>query len=306
MIALPEFEIDRIVPRDESDSLIGLKVESIEPNVSEAGIYRDRATGEAILLYMPFPGDTKSLRRAILDTGMSTTLRAGGMRNNSRTFGMAPRSVVLKRESCRPASLSWDNPEAQMTLNATASILGQTLREVLPEIHEHDSEVLQQVLPEWRMTEDALWTSGVINQSSQLPYHRDRANFETWSAMPVLRRGMTGGHLSMPEFGITVNCRDGWVLIFNGHRHVHGVTPMTATQKDGYRYSIVFYALRGMKDCHTYAVEVGEARRKRTEREQGMTSTNESDVSAKIKIARTTGNYAQRPYNRDGSEATES
>ncbi len=43
---------------------------------------------------------------------------------------------------------------------------------------------------------------------------------------------------------------------------------MAKTQEDGYRYSIVYYALRGMKDCFTYAVETKRAQHKRTEREE--------------------------------------
>jgi hypothetical protein len=139
------------------------------------------------------------------------------------------------------------------------------------------------------MTEDALWTSGVINQSSALPYHRDGSNFDTWSAMPVVRRGMDGGNLHMPEWDITINCRDGWALWFNGYAHVHGVTPMSSRAKDGYRYSIVFYAKRGMKDCHTYAVEVGEARARRQEREYGMTDTSVEAVRAKLPQFRSNG-----------------
>ena len=291
---LPEFEIERVLTHEEGQKTIGDTVPDNEPNVNEAGIYRDKDTGEVILVYMPYPGNVSDLRNAVLKTGMSTTLRSSGVRNMSRTFGMASRSVVLKRESCRPASLAWDFPQAQMVLNGAAEALGNTLKELLPEIHEHDSAVLEQVLPEWRMTEDSLWTSGVINQSSQLPYHRDRANFETWSAMPVVRRGMSGGHLTFPEYGITVNCRDGWALYFNGNRYVHGVTPMTAKTKDGYRYSIVFYALRGMKDCHTYAVEVGEARKRRTEREikmaefpaGGITGSTSGRSSGSVRITK--------------------
>lgn len=286
---LQEFFIDRVESAGDANESIGEMVADNEANVHEAGIYRDRETGEAILVYAPFPGDLKRLRKSILDTAMSTTLRSNGMRNLSRTFGMAARSVVLKRESCRPASLAWENPEAQMTLNATASDLGKFLKSVLPEIYEEDEKVVDQVLPEWRMTEDSLWTSGVINSSSQLPYHRDRANFETWSAMPVLRRNMKGGHLTFPEYGITVNCRDGYALWFNGNKYVHGVTPMTATAKDGYRYSIVFYALRGMKDCHTYAVEVGEARKKRTERENAMVDSSAEQIGERIKTGRSSG-----------------
>jgi hypothetical protein len=101
---------------------------------------------------------------------------------------------------------------------------------------------------------------------------------------------MDGGHLHMPEYDITINCRDGWALWFNGFAYVHGVTPMKPRVKDAYRYSIVFYAKRGMKDCHTYAVELGEARAKRKEREMGMANQTVEDMKAKIPAGRSNGN----------------
>jgi hypothetical protein len=289
MTRLPEFEIDRVLTKPEADKVVGEPVKNLEPNVNEAGIYRDRATGEAILVYAPYPEATTDLRKAVLGTEYSTTLRASGTRNTSRVFGFTTRSAVLQREACTPTSMSYENPEAQITLNATAETLGEYLREQLPEVYEHDHQSIEAVLPEWRMTEDALWTSGVINQSSALPYHRDGSNFDTWSAMPVLRRGMDGGHLHMPEFDITINCRDGWALWFNGYAYVHGVTPMSVRQKDGYRYSIVFYAKRGMKDCHTYAVEIGEARKRRKEREATMSQDTAESLKEKIKTGRSNG-----------------
>ncbi len=289
MSKLPEFLIDRVLNKEQADEVVGAKVEALEPNVNEAGIYRDKETGEAILVYAPYPAAITPLRKAVLDTNYSTTLRASGTRNVSRTFGFTNRSAVLQREACTPTSLAWESPEAQITLNETAKVLGDYLREQLPEVFEHDMNELEQVLPEWRMTEDALWTSGVINQSSALPYHRDGSNFDTWSAMPVVRRGMDGGNLHMPEYGITINCRDGWALWFNGYAYVHGVTPMSPRAKDGYRYSIVFYAKRGMKDCHTYAVELGEARARRQGREEGMTDTSVESAMAKIPNGRSNG-----------------
>jgi hypothetical protein len=289
MAKLAEYEIQRVIDKKEADKVVGLTVEDKIPNVNEAGIYRDKDTGEAILVYAPYPAPITPLRKAVLDTTYSTTLRASGTRNASRTFGFTNRSAVLQREACTPASLAWESPEAQITLNETAEVLGDYLREQLPEVFVHDKEELEQVLPEWRMTEDALWTSGVINQSSPLPYHRDGSNFDTWSAMPVVRRGMDGGNLHMPEWDITINARDGWALWFNGYAHVHGVTPMSPRAKDGYRYSIVFYAKRGMKDCHTYAVEVGEARARRQEREYGMTDTSVENAMGKIKSGRSNG-----------------
>jgi hypothetical protein len=289
MAKLPECTIKRVLDKASANKVVGLPVEEKIANVSEAGIYHDADTGEAILVYAPYPQPITQLRKAVLDTSYTTTLRASGTKNASRTFGMTDRSVVLKREACTPTSLSWEAPDAQMILNDTAVVLGGYLRDQLPEVFENDMKILEQILPEWRMTEDSLWTSGVINQSSALPYHRDGSNFDTWSAMPVIRRGMDGGDLHMPEWDITINCRDGWALWFNGHAHVHGVTPMKTRSKDGYRYSIVFYAKRGMKDCHTYALEIGEARARRQEREYTMTDTSVESARAKIPTGRATG-----------------
>lgn len=292
MPKLAEYEVDRVLSKDEAKAVIGLPVEDIEPNVHEAGIYRDRATGEAVLVYAPLPASTTELRKAVIGTNYGTSLRSAGMKNVSRVFGFTTRSVALQREACVPTSLSIESPETQRTLGNVADALGSYLHDQLPEVYDHDVDTLGAVLPEWRMTEQALWTSGVINQSSALPYHRDRANFDSWSAMPVVRRGMEGGHLHFPEFGITINCRDGWALWFNGYAHVHGVTPMQPRAKDAYRYSIVFYAKRGMKDCHTYAVEVGEARAKRMAREGLMVNETREDIMGKIVTARSIGNKA--------------
>ena len=289
MSSLPTFEIDRVLTKKEADEVVGEPVTSREPNINDAGVYRDRLTGEAVLLYAPMPGKSTNLRKAVIGTKYGTTLRSSGTRNVSRVFGFTTRSAVLQREACVPTSMAYEDPESQMTLNDTAMALGEYLREILPEVYDNDYRTIGAVLPEWRLEEDALWTSGVINQSSALPYHRDGANFDSWSAMPVLRRGMDGGHLHMPEYDITINCRDGWALWFNGYNYVHGVTPMSARQKDGYRYSIVYYAKRGMKDCHTYAVEIGEARRKRKDREAGMVHDSIETLKEKVKTGRATG-----------------
>lgn len=64
MSKLPEFLIDRVLNKEQADEVVGAKVESLEPNVNEAGIYRDKETGEAILVYAPYPAsitDRKSV-----------------------------------------------------------------------------------------------------------------------------------------------------------------------------------------------------------------------------------------------------
>ena len=59
---------------------------------------------------------------------------------------------------------------------------------------------------------------------------------------------------------------------------MHGVTPMTPSAKDSYRYSIVYYALRGMKDCFTFAVETAKARESRTNREDNMAKALKGEI----------------------------
>jgi hypothetical protein len=103
-----------------------------------------------------------------------------------------------------------------------------------------------------------------------------------WSAMPVIRRGIRGGYLSIPEYDVCIECRDGWVLFFPGFRLLHGVTPIAHVSKDAYRFTVVYYCLRGMKDCFTYAVEQAEARKRRTEREVGLASAVNGDSEFKV------------------------
>lgn len=280
---LPVFHVKRVMTIDEADDINGSVVPDLEANINEAGIYVDADTDEPFLAYFPMEEEVGLLRKAVLNIKYGTTVRQNtGSRNISRTFGMAPRKIYQRRESCRPTALAHEHPDDHAILVQFAQRFGAMYQEFAPDLYEHDVAALGDVTNEWRMTDDALWTSGVVNKSSTLPYHRDGFNFSTWSAMPVIRRQMRGGYLHFPEFDATVSCRDGWVLFFPGWKWVHGVTPMKPLAKDAYRYSIVYYALRGMKDCFSFAVEQSEAAKKRTEREEGIASAVKGDTPFKI------------------------
>jgi hypothetical protein len=95
-----------------------------------------------------------------------------------------------------------------------------------------------------------------------------------------VRRGIEGGHLNLPEYGATIACRDGWGVFFGGWNLVHGVTPMRQVAPDGYRYSVVYYSLRGMKDCATAAVETRDAWARRTARERAAAESLRDRVAA--------------------------
>jgi hypothetical protein len=260
-------------------------VPDYEANCTEAGIWVDEDTNEIVFVYFPMEEEVDLLRASVLNISYGETIRQStGLKNKSRTFGMAPRKVFQKRESCRPTSLSFEQPNEHAVLIAFAEKFARMYKEFAPELYEADKKNLADagLQDEWRMTDDALWTSGVVNKASTLPYHRDGFNFATWSAMPVIRREMKGGYLTLPEYDFTCSCRDGWVTFFAGYKYVHGVTPMSPKTKDAYRYSIVYYALRGLKDCFTYAVETAKARDSRTMREDRMARALKGDEAHQV------------------------
>jgi hypothetical protein len=281
---LPIIYIERQMTADEATKLVGTPVPSLQPNTPEAGIWVDKDTNEVIFVYLPMEEEVSVLRAAVLNIKYGSNRRSNGIDNLSRTFGMAPRKVQQLRESCRPTALAKESPNEHSALIAFAQKFAEMYREFAPDLFAKDSQTLANagVSDEWKMTDDAIWTSGVVNKSATLPYHRDGFNFETWSAMPVVRRQMEGGYLHFPEYGLTCSCRDGWVTFFAGYKYVHGVTPMKPKTEDAYRYSVVYYALRGMKDCFTYAVETARGRVNRTEREEQMVKVLKGEVESQI------------------------
>jgi len=252
----------------QADELVGTRAPKMLATIDVPVDLYDTDTGQLVLSYRKAP-EVATLRKHILSTKMTTTYRSKtGMSNVSRTFGMSPRKPLQWREGCAPTSLAIEQPEVNAYLSYYAELLAAELTSIAPMQVIADERVIQQVLPEWRLTDTALWTSGVINKSSQLPYHRDGFNFDTWTAMPCLRRGVRGGFLHIPEYDTVLSCRDGYVAYWNGYRALHGVTPIERVQDDGYRFTVVYYALRGMKDCATHAIEQELARQKRTAREK--------------------------------------
>lgn len=260
---------DRRMTPEQATAIVGQPVGDLLSNVHSPTVVYDLDTHEPVLAYLQIPNRSE-LRRAVMGIKYGQVPRASGMNSMSRTFGASPRRPVYGRDGCHQSLVMQEDPAAARTLATWATNLEGMLADFAPGIAERDKETMTAVEQDWKLGESSLWTSGVINRSSRLPYHRDSFNFPTWSAMPVLRRNMAGGFLSVPEYGLTLECRDGYAVFFPGHELIHGVTPMAPTAGDGYRYSVVYYALRGMKDCFTAAVETEYAKKIRTTREQDI------------------------------------
>jgi len=270
---MQHLELRRVLDRDGGSDLVGSKVVHQTPSreLTPGTVVIDADTGDPVLMYAKLD-DPGPLRRAMLSVDCRGGVqRTSNYRSRSRTFGFAPRRPVMGRESCSLTSICSEQPEVARLLETYADQFSQLIAAELPGIVEANQATLGDVLPAWRMGEAKLWTSGVINDTAALPYHRDGFNFPTWSAMPVVRRGTRGGHLHLPEWNLVVPCDDATVTYFEGWRWVHGVTPITRLKRrEGYRISVVYYALRGMKNCREAAEEAAYGRERRTEREREM------------------------------------
>ena len=266
-------EARRVMTPEDATKVVGSSVPELEPTagMTPDTVVRDADNGKAVLGYFALK-DPTALRRAVMTIDCSGGVqRQKNYRSRSRTFGYAPRRPVTRRESCSATSLNVEQPEIGSLLETYADQFSAMLDAIDPAIIPRDLATLSTVLPDWRMGESKLWTSGVVNDTAALPYHRDGFNFATWSAMPVVRRGVRGGSLHLPEYDIVVPCDDSTVTLFKGFEYVHGVTPIRRVKKnDGYRISVVYYALRGMKNCREAAEEAAYGRLRRTEREEAM------------------------------------
>jgi hypothetical protein len=123
---LPIYRIKRVLSEDKATELVGDTVPDLDPTEHGAGLWIDADTEEPIFACFPMEDEVALLRRAVLGINYSTTLRQStGMRNISRTFGMAPRKVYQRRESCRPTSLAFEQPDEHAVLVAFAEKFGK-------------------------------------------------------------------------------------------------------------------------------------------------------------------------------------
>jgi hypothetical protein len=98
---LPIHRVKRVISKEEATTLVGTVVSDMEANITEAGIYIDDETDEPFLEYFPMEQEFNLLRRSLLNVEYIATQRVAlGMKNVSRTFGMAPRKIFESRNSC--------------------------------------------------------------------------------------------------------------------------------------------------------------------------------------------------------------
>lgn len=197
----------------------------------------------------------------------NTAGRTKGMRGRSATFGYLQR-ITIRRDYCRACAFNRQHPELYGALQRLGAHCSERYRHWAPGRHAEQTRLLEEnVGAQWRI-EGQPYTSGIINHTTSLFYHRDKGNFpDTWNSMVCFSRDVDGGYLVLPEYGIALDVRGGTLCMFDAQHHIHGVSPIKRQGIKAYRYSVVYFALRMLRHCcDTPAEELQRIRTLKTSR----------------------------------------
>jgi hypothetical protein len=176
--------------------------------------------------------------------------RLSGIGTNNIIFGHTAPDHVKQNYACRLSEVHHYAPSLGTSLTSIVAPMWHLFQKHLPnQAAHHDSLVRSSIHSDWLLN-NTPFTSGICNHTSVLPYHCDAGNLtDTWSMMLSIRRDVGGGHLHIPEYDITLPIADRSVTIFNGQRHLHGVTPFVRLRKDAHRFTLVVYTKQAMRRC---------------------------------------------------------
>ena len=191
--------------------------------------------------------------------------RLSGIKYPNMTFGTVAPAPLRRRYGCRYAGLHAQRPDLVALLADIYVDSWAQFRTLLPAIAQQTMSSSEAAIhDDWRFC-DTPWTSGILNHTAALPYHRDSGNLPgTWSAMIMCKRGVTGGELHLPEYGVLLDVPDKSLCIFDGQAAWHGVTPFELRNAESYRFSAVMYAKQACRECGPAHAEPDRAAKEAT------------------------------------------
>lgn len=231
--------------------------------IDEPCVLRDSETNELIAAQLKLGAESDALAKIVerlikfdLDVPMDAA-RLSGIESRNRVFGTVEPNKLRRRVACTPSRLDKENPELFAALSQLAHQGVKQWREVdETTFTDHKTLVENKIHPDWLIGETA-FTSGVINFTAALPYHKDSGNITgSWSMMLALRSNVEGGHLHLPEYDVTLGIFDRSITLFNGQAIWHGVTPFHLKKKTAHRFTIVFYSKNKIAQCGCKADEL--------------------------------------------------
>lgn len=231
--------------------------------------------GLVIGVYEKIPADLLGkLKRISSATVAVKGKRLLGLPTSSSIFGSLPRNPV-RGDYCRLSSNSVKELNLLGLVQQCSRAVCDVYNRLLPEQYELQVSASAAILPEWVITKTPFTTVN-FNKNTAIKYHRDKANQRgVFSSVIILRSGITGGELVLPEYGVSLAQSDGYMLLFDGQSVIHGVCPIVKTVASGYRTSVVLYAMKQMENCYPFAEERERIKKVRTKKESYWRPTRE-------------------------------
>lgn len=224
--------------------------------IDEPCVLRDQETNALIAAQFQIPKEQFELAKAIemsikfkTDVPMDSA-RLSGITSRNRVFGTVEPNKLRRRPACAPSRLDIEQPELSRALAHLAQIGCEMWREIDQDtFNVHKRIIEKKVHSDWLIGKTP-FTSGVINFTAGLPYHKDSGNLDgSWSLMVALRKNIEGGNLHLPEYNTTLSVFDRSFIVFNGQSLWHGVTPFHIAKRNAHRFTIVYYAKAKIEQC---------------------------------------------------------
>lgn len=207
--------------------------------------------GKFIAAYKKYDGDLETLLYACEAISFSKSKRTSGMETFTKSIGYIPRNA-RRINVCQPSELLASKPLLHDVFVQHAQIVAESYKKFFGKAYRYQKEDFingdKPVDPAY-LIEGTPFTSGVINKDNALHYHLDSANTpDGMSCMIILKNNVNGGELVLPELNIRFACQNGYMLLFDGQKYLHGVTRIIKAN-GGYRYTVVYYNNSGMGLC---------------------------------------------------------
>jgi len=117
-----------------------------------------------------------------------------------------------------------------------------------PNIFSNQIKLIEENVPE-KFRFGRMFTSSISNYNIAADIHIDKRNIPGCVNIIITKRfNADGGNLHVPDFDLTIDSANNSMLVYPAWRNLHGVTPIKAKSKDGYRNSLIFYPLKDFKN----------------------------------------------------------
>jgi hypothetical protein len=213
--------------------------------------------GKVIIIYKILTSEQISrVKRLVKGAKYTKGARSNGLPVQSAIFGSLPR-VPYRNDYCRMTADTKTQKKIANDIMEFSKVIDEVYKDLLPEQHELNVEIVRSNVDQDYIIKDTPFTTINFNVNHAIKYHRDSGNFKgVYSNVLILKEDMIGGHLICPEYNIGFEQGDGALILFDGQRIIHGVTPIKQLHPEGFRASCVFYSLATMKNCYPYEEEL--------------------------------------------------